>query len=608
MSNTPSNGIPYVPQNTMDPAAGLNLALDVIDALLTPRVESMALSTPPVSPTNGQMWIVKAAGTGAWAGHDNALARYDAVAAAWDFYAAGVQAWQVINKADDAIYIFSSGAWAAGNGISDAPSDGTIYGRRNNAWEAVSSGGTGVSTVNGFSGDIDIVPGANITVTPIATTSGATIEISASGSGGSLPWIDVTQSPYNADKTGATDATVAIQAVIDALSTAGGGVAFFPIGVYLISGALQDTSRSNSQLVLPKISTAGTQIPIVFLGQTPPPQDFSVSATMPFPTGCAVLKSTLSSGTGALLGVWGPSGSAADFSNIQFRCVNMLFQTIANPTITALDGSHIACVDIDNVVACTGKYGVPDVTYPTTTASYGIRLPKNGNGAFTRIDRTAVVGFYTGYQLGEHTVAGQINAWACAHAFEHIASDHASHIQRAQAAHCTKGFVPSGLHYLDVAQFDIEHATSGTWNPSYDVDDPSHYMRGTLAWHVVIAGVGSDDAAFTVNGACNLRFDEVGTAFPVISSATSHTLTRHDCNRGISFNASTAVAVTLPLNIAEVGAIVPITQYGSGQVTVAAASGVSLHSRVSLKTNAQYSMIFLYQVALNDWILAGDMS
>src|ERR1051325_8724131 len=131
MSNTPSNGIPYVPQNTMDPAAGLNLALDVIDALLTPRVESMALSTPPVSPTNGQMWIVKAAGTGAWAGHDNALARYDAVAAAWDFYAAGVQAWQVINKADGAIYIFPSGALAAGYRYSESPFYGSFYGPRN---------------------------------------------------------------------------------------------------------------------------------------------------------------------------------------------------------------------------------------------------------------------------------------------------------------------------------------------------------------------------------------------------------------------------------------------------------------------------------------------
>lgn len=151
MSDTPTNGIPYVPENTTDPAAGLNLALDVIDALMSTRVESMALSAPPGSPADGEMWIVKATGTGAWAGHDNAFARYRAESTSWQFYEAGAQAWTCLNKADGGLYHWTGVAWAQSSGLSDAPTDGTTYGRNNGAWVQVDVGS--VDTVNGASPD-----------------------------------------------------------------------------------------------------------------------------------------------------------------------------------------------------------------------------------------------------------------------------------------------------------------------------------------------------------------------------------------------------------------------------------------------------------------------
>ncbi|WP_167859690.1 glycosyl hydrolase family 28-related protein [Paenibacillus cymbidii] len=45
---------------------------------------------------------------------------------------------------------------------------------------------------------------------------------------------DVTQAPYNADNTGATDATSAIQAALDDAGDAGGGVVFLPAGTYKV--------------------------------------------------------------------------------------------------------------------------------------------------------------------------------------------------------------------------------------------------------------------------------------------------------------------------------------------------------------------------------------
>ncbi|HKK19765.1 MAG TPA: glycosyl hydrolase family 28-related protein, partial [Opitutales bacterium] len=50
----------------------------------------------------------------------------------------------------------------------------------------------------------------------------------------SSPEFDVTASPYNADPSGNSDSTAAIQAAIDDAAAAGGGVVYLPTGTYLI--------------------------------------------------------------------------------------------------------------------------------------------------------------------------------------------------------------------------------------------------------------------------------------------------------------------------------------------------------------------------------------
>lgn len=113
MTDTPNRGIPYVPEATLDPAAGLNLALNVIDALLQVRVISMALSSPPVTNGDGDLYIVKAPGAGAWAGHSNDLARYVGAGDFWQFFEAGTtstgpnrQISYLFNGADGTFYVF----------------------------------------------------------------------------------------------------------------------------------------------------------------------------------------------------------------------------------------------------------------------------------------------------------------------------------------------------------------------------------------------------------------------------------------------------------------------------------------------------------------------
>src|SRR5512136_317717 len=73
-------------------------------------VEDKDLSAPPGSPTKGVRYIVKATGTGAWAGHDNEITYYDG--AAWQFMAEaeGQICWV---KDENLFYYFDGTSWAS---------------------------------------------------------------------------------------------------------------------------------------------------------------------------------------------------------------------------------------------------------------------------------------------------------------------------------------------------------------------------------------------------------------------------------------------------------------------------------------------------------------
>ena len=106
MSNTPNCEIPYVPEGTLDPAAGLNQSLNVIDALLQPRVISMLLYEPPATGADGDLYIVGEGASGAWAGKDDWLARYVLEGQTWQFYEPGVNVSFVANDEDGLFYIY----------------------------------------------------------------------------------------------------------------------------------------------------------------------------------------------------------------------------------------------------------------------------------------------------------------------------------------------------------------------------------------------------------------------------------------------------------------------------------------------------------------------
>ncbi|MCU0988047.1 MAG: hypothetical protein MUE63_00265 [Xanthomonadales bacterium] len=318
---------------------------------------------------------------------------------------------------------------------------------------------------------------------------------------------------YGATGDGTTDDTTAVQAAIDAAAAAGGGVVFFPKGVYKIGGSLQDTSRSNAQLLLPRINWSAEQISIELRGEVAPPAGFSVIGSMTLPDNHTIIKGTLNTSGGTapcLIGAWGPSGSTGDFSNVHVAIRNMTIRMPSNPVLTAVDLEHVICCEIDNVIFDTGSYDIDGLSEMTTSTSYGLKLPALNNDAHTVLGIVNVLGFYKGIKVGEHTHGHNVNVWGCRQALEFVAGSHPSQFGRLGVYHCQRGLVGTGgLHFVNIEQFNIEHDSAGTWVTTYDIDDSSNYLKGWVKWHVVLAGTGHDDT-FTVNGAQWIRRERFG--------------------------------------------------------------------------------------------------
>lgn len=87
-----------------------NEALDRLDILVQPIVQSASLATPPAAPLPGEAWIVPAGATGVWSGHGGEIAAFQA--GAWRFYDPA-QGWQVFDRAAEALLIYSGAAWVA---------------------------------------------------------------------------------------------------------------------------------------------------------------------------------------------------------------------------------------------------------------------------------------------------------------------------------------------------------------------------------------------------------------------------------------------------------------------------------------------------------------
>lgn len=92
----------------------------------------------------------------------------------------------------------------------------------------------------------------------------------------------------------------------------------------------------------------------------------------------------------------------------------------------------------------------------------------------------------------------------------------------------------------------------------------------------------------------------------------SYTLALADGDGVIEMNSSAATTVTVPPNATVAfapGASIEVVRWGTGAVTIAGGSGVTIRSRGNLlAVGNQYSSVTLRKRATNEWHLVGDLA
>jgi hypothetical protein len=93
---------------------------------------------------------------------------------------------------------------------------------------------------------------------------------------------------------------------------------------------------------------------------------------------------------------------------------------------------------------------------------------------------------------------------------------------------------------------------------------------------------------------------------------SSYTLVLSDKDKIVEMNVATANNLTVPPNSSvafDIGTQIIIAQYGAGQTTIVAGSGVTLRSDTGkLKIAVQYSAVTLIKIATDEWYVIGGLS
>ncbi len=94
--------------------------------------------------------------------------------------------------------------------------------------------------------------------------------------------------------------------------------------------------------------------------------------------------------------------------------------------------------------------------------------------------------------------------------------------------------------------------------------------------------------------------------------AASYSLILSDRGKLVEMNVATANTLTVPLNSSiafPIGTEINIAQYGAGQTTIVATSGVTIRSTNSwLKINARYGAATLVKIGTDEWYLFGNLN
>ncbi|MEI7584618.1 hypothetical protein [Runella sp.] len=156
--------------------------------------------------------------------------------------------------------------------------------------------------------------------------------------------------------------------------------------------------------------------------------------------------------------------------------------------------------------------------------------------------------------------------------------------------------------------------------PTITATTSADYYRGDKTFAILnktAVGLGNvdntTDANKPVSTATQTALDAKTNKLIIANRQTaSYTLVLTDADKLVEMNVATANNLTVPLNSSvafSTGTQILLAQYGAGQTTVVATSGVTIRSNGGkLKLNVQYSGATLIKIATNEWYLFGDIA
>lgn len=106
-------------------------------------------------------------------------------------------------------------------------------------------------------------------------------------------------------------------------------------------------------------------------------------------------------------------------------------------------------------------------------------------------------------------------------------------------------------------------------------------------------------------------FPVAGRTFGRTAYANDATLALTDMGKSVDSTKATAMTITVPDNATvafPTGTQIPLTQLGAGQLSIAAAGGVTLRAPLGLKIARQYGRGLLEKIGTNEWVLSGDLT
>lgn len=118
-SVTPHYSLPLLFPGQVQKEFYVNEAHSLLDSLIHSSVEGMA-TTPPLSPSEGDLWLIAAPSQDSWAGFEHYIASYQG--SAWRFIEPK-QGMRVFDKEQGQFWLFDT-QWSAGS-ISGEPEGGT---------------------------------------------------------------------------------------------------------------------------------------------------------------------------------------------------------------------------------------------------------------------------------------------------------------------------------------------------------------------------------------------------------------------------------------------------------------------------------------------------